>query len=183
MTGSGAGGYNTASGAGTISRPTGNGTGVVGGSGSGAGTIGPFMGGIVPAKYYVRFKSRPLYPGPNQDSVSEVFDAVSYGEFRDTDDYDNQIISDSKREYVEGEYNANDTVENNQAAAGQPYFRHQFQMVPAEGLFGTHFQYAFDKLIPVSGDFKYLGLDIHYVPRPELGNEFIMGGGALTNGW
>jgi hypothetical protein len=181
--GDGVGGYNTGTSAGTISRLTGNGTGNIGSKATGAGVISSFVGGTVAAKIPLRFQSRPVYPGPQESSFAEAIDAVVFCEFRDIEDFTMRITSDKYRQYSEAEYNTNDTVECNHAVAGQPHFRNFVRDIPPEGLYGSFFQYKFEKICPITGDFKYFGFDMHIVGRPELGAEFNMTSGALTNAW
>jgi hypothetical protein len=124
-----------------------------------------------------------VYFGPERRSVSEIFDAVLHCEFADTKDFDVSLRTDNERQISSSEYTATEAVVNNQAAAGRPHFRHNVQMVPQAGEFGSFVQVDIEKTIPNDGAFKYFGFDSHHIPHPEIDPEFIMGGDTVGNGW
>lgn len=134
-------------------------------------------------KYNVSVESRAVYVGPKRNSFGEVFDLVIYCNFQDTHPYIITLQSDFSRYSSSEDYHTNESIENNQAAAGQIEFRQSIQCVPEEGFVGTFFQYSIAKKLARDGKFEYTGADINYIPRPELGPEFISKMGDINNGW
>ena len=72
---------------------------------------------------------------------------------------------------------------NRVAISARPYFRHNTQLIPKEGFFGTFFSLLLTKRISQSGFFKWFGHDSKIIPRPEIEAESLTGGGAITTGW
>lgn len=181
-TGAAAGGSSAAAGAGTVPVPTAAGVGNIEITGSGACTV-PVPKGRSGIRYNITIKSRPLFAGPERNSFAEIFNLIAFCEFYDKNGFDITLLSDYKRFTAPGDYVADEHVVSNQAEAGQPYFRHHIKIVPPAGFFGSFFQYTMVKAVPTTGEFKWFGADIPFIPKPQLGSEFFVKTGARANGW
>lgn len=134
-------------------------------------------------KYNVSVESRAMYVGPKKGSYGEVFYLELYCNFQDTHDFLVSLKSDKKRFRASEDYHTDESVENNQAAAGQVQFRQSIVCTPEEGFYGQFFQYKFEKALARNGAFEFTGADINYMPRPSLGPEFISAMEDIDNGW
>lgn len=206
------------------------------------------------AKFTLEIESRQIYFGPEERSVSELFEvnaSVEYGDDWETDrDFDIEIVSDA---YRQKETVAVDTAETtmandkgaaisgtrtsavkftrgsglwagdlrgyrawaeNSAVAGSgawypivlsdaytititgtlpagcdtvyiqatPKIRHNLQVVPMPGFYGSFFKYKVTKKVPSDGNFKFFNIAANAVPT-NLDPEFIAPTGDATNGW
>lgn len=181
-TGAGTGGSSSGSGAGTVPVPTAAGVGNIEITGTGACTV-PVPRGRSGIRYDITIESKPLFVGPDRNSFGELLSLIAYCEFYDMNGFDVTLLSDYKRFTASGDYVADEHVVSNQAAAGQPYFRHHLKIVPPAGFFGSFFQYTMVKAVPTSGNFKWFGADLPFIPKPQLGSEFFAKTGAIANGW
>jgi len=150
--------------------------------GTGAGTIAAVkMRSGIP--YDVTIKYRPQFVGPEHKDFGEVFDLIYSCEYRDGYPFDVTIKSDYYRKTVSASCEDDETVETNEAAAGQPYIRHSIQIVPPEGLYGTFFEVTSVKKIHSTGLYKAFGFEMHVIPRPGVTPEFIVSCGSVADGW
>ena len=172
-------------GSGTPSTPLAEANGIEGATyvvGEGAVTT-PMARAFTGYSYNVTIQHGPKPLGPDLADVGEVIDMLYFCEFRDRLHFDLAIKTDYFRFSCPIPYDENQSVINNQAAAGQPLFRHSIQAVPKAGLWGSLFEVTLVKQIPRNGFFKAFGYDMHVVPRPGMGPEFITSSGDIANGW
>jgi len=134
-------------------------------------------------RYNITIKCKPLFAGPERDSFAEIFMLVAFCEFYDINPFDITLTSDYRRYTSPADYVADEEVRSNQAAAGQPYFRHNVGIIPKAGFVGTFFQYELVKACPTDGEFKFFGVDMPFIPKPNLTHEFLLGMGDITDGW
>ncbi|HUX58635.1 MAG TPA: hypothetical protein VMV77_16815 [Bacteroidales bacterium] len=176
------GGSSSGSGAGVVPVATSAGLGNIEITGSGAGVV-PVPKSRSGIRYDITIKSKPLFAGPERNNFAEIFSLIAYCEFYDMNGLDITLLSDYMRYTSTGDYVADENVISNQAAAGQPYFRHHLKIIPPAGFVGSFFQYELVKACPTTGEFKWFGADMPFVPKPQLGSEFLAKMGAITNGW
>jgi hypothetical protein len=208
------------------------------------------------AKFTVTIESRHLYTGPEERSVSELWDLNIGCHFTDDGeterDFDVTLYSDAERFTANAAYDESETVISDQASAavtgtrtnatvftrtagswtvdqligyyGYFYaaatpdsgswlritdnaastvtisgtipagadsvrvsarnrFRHNVQIVPQEGLFGSFYKYKIEKKVPADGNFKFMGATLRAIPKPGIDPEFLAGLGSNSNGW
>lgn len=167
----------------TVKKPTAN---LIGGfpiTGSIAATVAKPIGGCNPNNVEFRFKSRPLYYSDERSKIAEILYSIVFCEFNDDLNFDIIITTDNGRYSATIEYDEDERVVNNQAAAGRPYFRKFVQAVPPPGAFGSFFQLQIDKAIHHNNGYKFIGLDVYPIERDGIGPEFIAGDSTLDNGW
>lgn len=134
-------------------------------------------------RYNLTIEYAPQNMDRDMAEVGEVFDIVYFTEFRDTLPFDITLKTDYSRFSCAVPFDENVEVVSNQAAAGQPLFRHFIQMVVPEGFWGSIFEMKMIKQIPGSGLFKAFGYAVHVIPRPGMAKEFIASSDAIANGW
>lgn len=127
------------------------------------------------AQYEFKLQTRRLYPGPEEGSFSEAYDAQVFAEYNDEDPFLCTIASDEVRESVPNNLNFQ------QDHGGPVEARTVTQAVPAEGLVGSFFEVELVKTIPTSGLFKYHRMAINCIPG-SMDNEHVAGGGSIRSG-
>lgn len=181
-TGAATGGSSSGSGAATVPEPTSVGVGNIEITGTGACTV-PIAKGRSGKRYDITIKCKPLFAGPERDSFAEIFMLVAFCEFYDNNAFDITLTSDYRRYTSPADYVADEEVRSNQAAAGQPYFRHNVGLIPKAGFVGSFFQYELIKACPTDGEFKFFGVDMPFIPKPNLTHEFLLKMGDIADGW
>jgi hypothetical protein len=140
------------------------------------------------AQYKIKIESRPLFCSADQSSVGELFDGNIKCHFRDTGTYIFKITANGNSDgqalsNTQSDYSTEGVVVNNQAAAGRKYWRHIIQIIPIAGMYGLFFQGYVEKLLATDGLFKYFGVDLNILQRPEIDAEFLFGGQDINDGW
>lgn len=137
------------------------------------------------AQYTMKIKTRPLFVSDDQMTFGELFDGNVKCHFRDDDatvkTLSVQVFSDASsdeqgRQNTSTEYYADKQIVTNFASDRQRYIRHNINFVSLHGFFGSFFQARTTKIVPTDGLFRYNGIDMNVIQRPELDSEFLLGG-------
>jgi hypothetical protein len=171
-------------GTGAISLPAVEASGSSVGEVTGTGAISlPAVTAASGKRYSMTIEHAPQSMSDDMAKVAEVFDLTYFTEFRDKLPFDLTLKTDYQRFSCAVPYDENVSVINNQAEAGQPYFRHMILLVPKVGLWGSIMEVKVVKEIPANGLSKCFGYLCNIIPRPGMGKEFIAGSDAIANGW
>jgi hypothetical protein len=134
-------------------------------------------------KYLLEVTSRPLYPGPEARSFSELQQLTLLAQFADDAENDNDfqvgVQSDYARCVESASYFPNQQYMGSLSVAGQVAVRNNVQIVPQVSVYGSFFQYFFSRKCPVDGNFSFLGANGEAAPM-NVDQEFIAGLGTVT---
>jgi hypothetical protein len=139
--------------------------------------------------YIMTYKSRPVFvPGTKEKAnMGELYSAIVRCHFEDDaatlKTFTFTFSSDTNRFSNTTEYFTDKTVVNNMLSTGQKIFRHFIDGLLREGFLGTFFQVQFERYMPSDGNFKFFGMQLNIIPRPEYDAEFYLGGTAITDPW
>lgn len=137
------------------------------------------------SKYELEFVSRRVYPGPQPESISSLFDLIIMCHFEDDSEDGNEfnvfVVSDYARMNETVEYTGNQIANNCQPDITINKIRNNIQIVAREGFYGTFFQYHIIKFIPLDGNFKWFRGKFQSI-KTNLDPEFLAGFGQVNNG-
>jgi hypothetical protein len=138
------------------------------------------------AKYNFEIQSRAIYCGPEERSFGELFDFTLLADFADDAEADNTftigVKSDYLRQVETGEYFTNQQYMGSQSSTERINVRHNLQIVPRVGFFGSFFEYRVTKKIPSDGLFMLFGMRGEVTPM-NVDQEFLAGLDAIADGW
>ena len=137
------------------------------------------------AFYDLIIESRNMFIGPEERSVAELFEFIGICDWNDDIPeigplaYNNafivEIISDGFRYDAQIDFNGytiepiTGNVIRNETALTEdgaivPKNRHNFQVIPQQGFYGSYFKYAINKTVPYNGFFNWSGCQMNAVP-------------------
>jgi hypothetical protein len=138
------------------------------------------------SKYDLIIESRNLYSGPEQRNVSELFEFVGYCDWADDAEIESnftvQLWSDKVRWKTSIEINANLDYIGTLSVTDKLKIRHNFQLIPRVGFYGSYYRYMINKKIPPDGKFEWGGCTMNAVPR-NVDQEFMATLDTITIGY
>ena len=129
----------------------------------------------------IELRSRKIYPGPEERSVSELFRFVAYCEF--TNKYAPFLVEvTSNRRHQSTDF-LSDTVFQSAYPNSADTVRRNVDFAVKADFIGEYFQYQLTKAFNSNGTFNFYGVEMQCIPRPQLGRESLAKGGTLQNTW
>jgi len=137
------------------------------------------VGGTFPIT--ITLRSRKIYPGPEERSVSELFRLVAYCEYTNRSaPFRVEVTSNRRRQSTDF---LSDTVFQSAYPNSADTVRRSVDFTVKADFIGEYFQYQMTKSFNGSGTFDFYGVEIQCLPRPQLGRESLATGGALQDTW
>lgn len=130
----------------------------------------------------VRFRSRKLYPGPEERSVSELYQLTWYCYFRSITSA-LWIAVKSNRSQTEMNYNSSAAVFQSAYPSSKDAVQRSVDFVPKAGFIGEYFQYELRTQVRGGGTLDFYGTSLECIPRPQLEVESLVGGGDVIPTW
>ena len=131
------------------------------------------IGGASSGRKSFRYSSRPLYANVERTEVSELMSARLLITANDDRDLDLSLNSDDGRIICAFVYDDVEVV-STQSATKWNNIRKFVDLVPQAGCLSSFFSVILSKSIDT--EFRFSGLDLYALPRPQYGSEFILGG-------
>jgi hypothetical protein len=138
------------------------------------------------AKYSIELQSRHIYAGPQETSVSELFEAKAICEWSDDaeseNDFDITIESDRNRYSESAAIDTELTAQTEVTAAHQHKVRNNFSIFTKPGFYGTFYKHTISKKLALDGNFKFFGMEFQAIPV-NVDSEFFVDLGTITTPW
>lgn len=136
--------------------------------------------------YNFEIQSKVLYPGPEERSFSELFDMTMLVDFSDDNARYNSFTVGVKSDFYRFKESADYFEQQNIMSAipepSRDAIRHNIQVVPQVGFYGSFFSYYMTKRVPADGNFKFLGARGTASPV-HVDQEFVAGLEPVEDGW
>jgi len=127
-------------------------------------------------------RSRKIYPGPEERSVSELFRLVGYCRPINKSSPFVVYVESNRRKTTFDSYSSSAVFQSAYPNSAEAV-RRSIDFMPKADFIGEYFQYQITKAFNGNGVFEFYGVEMQCVPRPQLEVESLVGSGSIQNTW